>query len=105
PLAARVRLGAERLHAHRLQRHRPGGGAERHRQQHLSPVAHVRGGDQHRVLRHIVMNITTRRTLVATALLLVAPAFAGVTFAGCTDVTVEPKSTVSTANIFSDTTS
>jgi starch-binding outer membrane protein, SusD/RagB family len=45
------------------------------------------------------MHPTARRTLVVAALLL-----ASLT-AACTDVTVEPKSTVSSANIFSDTSS
>src|SRR5438105_10634090 len=51
------------------------------------------------------MHMTARKTLLA-AVLVCAPAFAGVTLmTACTDVTVQPKSTVSSANIFNDTTS
>ena len=52
PAGAGLRHGAERVHDHRLQRRGSDRGAQRHRQQHLSALAHLHRRPEPPVLSH-----------------------------------------------------
>src|SRR5213082_2079416 len=82
------------------------GRVERHRQQHLSALAHTHERVERPVLRAPIMDTTRERSAgmntsqwkplgIAAALLVLGTA-------GCTDPTVAPKSTVTGANFFDD---
>jgi hypothetical protein len=96
------RHGAERVHPHGLQRRGPRGGAERDRQQHLSALADLLARRDPRVLTRLpfwrtdeAMKTKCARTRRRSA---GAPAGRG----ACTDITTEPKSNPTGANVFND---